>query len=98
MDVDRKQFDHLYACMRKLEYILDSTNQRRKREDKKIREAWGMAFYMKGVMIEMLDYYQPTLLMMLDKYGRNKNNPTWTKRAKKIFHITQRAKGVESKK
>jgi hypothetical protein len=91
----KKVLKQIYKEMRTLEYILDSTNQKRKRQDEAVQKAWGHAFRLKGLVIDLVDFYQPTLLMIEDKFARNKNNPTWTKRAKKVFEITQKAKGVK---
>ena len=81
-----------------LEYVLDSTNQRRKRKDKQVKKAWGYAFYIKGLIIDSLPYYQPTLMMIEDKWKVKKCNPTWTKRAKLMFKIAQNAKEISIKK
>jgi len=77
-----------------LEYILDSTNQKRKRQDKAVKKAWGYAFYIKGKIINSLPYYQPTLMMIEDKWKVKKCNPTWTRRTKKMFEIVQQAKKI----
>lgn len=90
----QKVLERIYKQMISLEYILDSTNQKRKRQDKTVKKAWGLAFNTKGLIIDLVDYYQPTLLMIHDKAVRNKINPTWSKRAKKVYEITQNAKRV----
>lgn len=91
-----KALAKIYKQMISLEYILDSENQKRKRQDKQVKKAWGHAFAIKGMIIDTLDYYQPTLMVFPDKECRTKVNPTWTKRAKMIYEITQRAKTCNS--
>lgn len=85
----------IYKQMRQLEYILDKTNQNRKRQDKAVKQAWGHAFAIKGLIIDSLDYYEPTLMMIDEKFNRSTPNPTWTKRAQKMYVIAQAAKKVE---
>jgi hypothetical protein len=80
--------------MKALEYVLDSTNQKRKRKDKDVKKAWGYAFAMKGLIYDVLGYYQPTLLVYHYDGNRKQINPTWTKRAKKIYTVCQHAKQV----
>lgn len=87
-----KLLEKIYKLMITQEYILDSTNQKRKRKDREVKRAWGYSIYIKGLIIEHLPYYQPTLMMIQDKYERNKINPTWSKNAKLIFDIAQQAK------
>jgi hypothetical protein len=83
----------IYRMMISLEYVLDSTNQQRKRQDKKIKKAWGYSFAMKGLLIETLDYYQPTVLVY-HYDNTEKVNPTWTKRARKIHALCKHAEAV----
>jgi hypothetical protein len=89
---EKKKLERIYKQMIQLEYILDSTNQKRKRQDKEVYKAWGHAFAIKGLIIDLVDYYQPTLPMITDKLCRDHVNPTWTKRAKKMYEITQASK------
>jgi hypothetical protein len=86
----KKGLTKVYKHIISLEYVLDSTNQRRKRKDKAVKKAWGYAFFIKGLLIEALDYYQPTLLVF--HYDNTKKvNPTWTKRARKIHRLCKQA-------
>ena len=83
--------------MIELEYLLDRENQKRQRKDKKVAEAWGHACNVKGNIIKLIDYYQPTLGTFVDCYTRNKVNPTWTKNTKKVFAACQATKNRFSK-
>ena len=86
--------ERVYSQMIALEYILDSTNQKRKRKDTPLKRAWGYAFNVKGLIIKALGYYQPTLFQYHDKFRCRKVNPTWTRNAKRLFEICQNAKKV----
>lgn len=88
-----KQLNHIYKQIITLEYILDSTNQKRKRKDKKVKKAWGHAFNIKGEIIRFLEYYQPTLPLYIDHAKRTKINPTWTKNSKKVYNIIKKNGG-----
>lgn len=87
-----KTLERVSSQMKTLEYILDSENQKRHRKDKGIKKAWGHAFAIKGLIYDLLEYYQPTLLVFHYNSKRKEENPTWTKRAKKLYQITQNAK------
>lgn len=84
--------------MKALEYILDSANQRRKRQDKAIKRAWGYAFYMKGLIYDALGYYQPTLMVYHFNGNRKEVNPTWTRRSRLVYFACQNALLVEGEK
>jgi hypothetical protein len=86
-----------YKQMISLEYVLDSTNQKRKREDKAVKKAWGYAFYIKGLLIEALDYYQPTVMVYHYDGNYKKVNPTWTKRARQIHQLCKNAEAINEK-
>jgi hypothetical protein len=61
-----------------------------------VKKAWGYAFYMKGLLIDALNYYQPTVLVY--HYDNTaKVNPTWTKRAKLIHKLCKTAEANNRK-
>lgn len=91
------KLNQVHKLLLSLEYVLDSENQKRKRQDKPIQKAWGYAIRAKGLVNDILPYYQSTYPMFEDKWKRNKVNSTWSKRTKKLFFIVQKAKHGGSK-
>ena len=77
--------ERLYHHARALEYILDATNQTRHREDKAIKRAHGHSRLIKHLAIELLGFYQPTLLIFHYSMRAEKLNPTWTKRTQALY-------------
>lgn len=80
--------------MKRLEYILDATNQKRLRKDKQVKRAWGYAVVIKGQLYKALDYYQPTLLVYHYNGPRKEIDPTWTKNSRKVWTACNNAKKV----
>jgi len=75
----------IYMLMLKLEYLLDSENQKRKREDKAIKRAWGYAFNIKGLLIKEVGYWQTTLPTISKSIvSLKKDCPKWTRRIKQL--------------
>lgn len=68
---ERKRFTSIYHQAIALEYILDSENIKRKRKDMPVKRAWGYSMNIKGQLIEILHFWQPTLHTVTHKQKPN---------------------------
>lgn len=87
----RKILERVHKQLMALEYLLDTTNQKRKRQDKEVNKAWGLAVNTKGIINDLLPYYQGSFLTYHYSGKQKTVNPTWSKRRKKVFEIVQKA-------
>lgn len=94
----KKKLERIHAQFMALEYILDTTNQKRKRQDKEVNKAWGLAVNTKGLINDLLPLYQGSFLTYHYSARQKTINPTWSKRRKKVFEIVQASLANEEMK